>query len=367
MLNANKILFILHLPPPLHGAGKVGLMLKESEVINDSFNSKYVNLSLSRSLLEIGKKPIVKILRYFVILYKCLHNLILFKPDVCYFTLSTKGSGLYKDVPLILLVKLFRVKLLYHLHNKGVSNRSDVMLDDFLYRLVFHNSFVILLSKNLYKDVDKYVQPEQVFYCPNGIPKSDLKNTNRNKDRKIFNILFLSNLIDSKGVYILLEACRQLKERKINYSCLYVGAIGDISEINFTKKVKELNLLDHVRYLGKRYGVEKDELLNNADILVLPTLNDCFPLVLLEAMQFYLPVISTHEGGIPDIVQDKKTGYLVEKNDVVELTNKIENLINEPELVNVMGIAAHMRFRENYTLEIFEKRMKAILNDVLGQ
>jgi glycosyltransferase involved in cell wall biosynthesis len=367
MLKASKILFIMHLPPPIHGAGKVGLMLKESEIIGGSFNSKYVNLSLSHSLSEIGKNHIVKISRYFLILYKCLYNLLFFRPDVCYFTLSTKGFGFYKDVPLIFLVKLFKVKLLYHLHNKGVSDKSNKMLDDCLYRLVFNHSFVILLSKNLYADVDKYVQVNQVYYCPNGVPKPDIKNANRTKDAVIFNILFLSNLIESKGVYILLEACKQLKERKINFNCLYVGGIGDISEIDFNNKVKELNLINHVRYLGKRFGVEKDEIFNNADILVLPTLNDCFPLVLLEAMQFYLPVISTFEGGIPDIVQDKKTGYLVLKNDVFDLTNKIESLINDPELMNSMGIAAHRRFKENYTLEMFEIKMKAILNDVLSQ
>ena len=364
MSNPKKILFILHFPPPMHGAAKVGLLLKESKTVNNFFNTKYINLGLSRSVNEIGKNPFVKISRYLLILYKCLINLFFFKPELCYFTLTSKGLGFYKDIPIIFLIKLFNVKIVYHLHNKGVNEKSNKFLDDFLYSYVFKNSFLILLSNKLYSDIKKYVDISQVYYCPNGIPKSNIKADKHSNKSAIFNILFLSNLIESKGAYILLEACRILKTKQLNFYCTYVGGIGDISEIDFNNKIKEFGLISHVQYLGKRYGIEKNIFLNNSDILVLPSLNDCFPLVLLEAMQFYLPVISTIEGGIPDIIQDKKTGYLVSKNDIITLTEKIEFLINNPELKNDMGIAANKRYKENYTLEIFEKKIKDILNNI---
>ncbi len=364
MLKTKKILFIMHFPPPIHGAAKVGLLLKQSKTINNFFNSKYINLGLSQSVKEIGKNPFVKISRYLLILYKCLIKLIFFKPELCYFTLTSKGLGFYKDIPIIFLIKLFNVKIVYHLHNKGVSEKSNELLDDFLYNYVFKNSFVILLSNNLYSDIKKYVDISQVYYCPNGIPKSDIKADKYSNKSATFNILFLSNLIESKGAYVLLEACRILQNKQINFYCTYVGGVGDISEADFNNKIKEFGLISHVQYVGKRYGIKKDIILNNSDILVLPTLNDCFPLVILEAMQFYLPVISTIEGGIPDIVQNKKTGYLVSKNDIIALTEKIEFLINNPELKKAMGIAANKRYKENYTLEIFENKIKDILNNI---
>ena len=94
-----------------------------------------------------------------------------------------------------------------------------------------------------------------------------------------------------------------------------------------------------------------------SDIFVHPTLNDCFPLVLLEAMQNSLPIITTDEGGIPDIVLDKKTGYIVPKANSQALAEKIEILINNAELRLQMGDTASQRFNDLFTLEEFESRI----------
>ena len=89
-----------------------------------------------------------------------------------------------------------------------------------------------------------------------------------------------------------------------------------------------------------------------------------FPLVLLEAMQFELPIISSNEGGIPDIVKDSETGFIVEKQKPKQLAEKIKWLIDHPEEVRLMGEKGQKYFLEHYTLEIFEKRMTHILNQI---
>jgi glycosyltransferase involved in cell wall biosynthesis len=82
-------------------------------------------------------------------------------------------------------------------------------------------------------------------------------------------------------------------------------------------------------------------------------------------MQHGLPVISTAAGGIPDIVDDGLTGFIVEKQNPLALADKIEELILNPELRIKMGKAGQQKFREQYTLEHFEKRMFEIINSVL--
>ena len=104
-----------------------------------------------------------------------------------------------------------------------------------------------------------------------------------------------------------------------------------------------------------------------SDIFVLPTYNDCFPLVLLEAMSFSLPIISTFEGGIPDIVNDELTGYLVQQRDSVALAEKIELLIQNPDLRKKMGIAGRKIFLQKFTLDKFENRLISILQPVIQQ
>lgn len=358
-----KILFVLHLPPPVHGAATVGLQIKNSKVVNETFDCKYINLGTSVTIEEIGKRRFVKLLRYLAILWKVLKAVLVHQPDLCYLSMTSKCTPFYKDASLAMLVKLLGVKVVYHFHNKGVSVNQDRFIDDLLYRIVFKGSEVILLSPNLYPDVQKYVDSKQVYYCPNGIMDVG-RSLKLYEDNKVVQLFFLSNLMESKGVYLLLEACRQLKQRKLVFQCTFVGGIGDINREQFESMLMKMNLTDTVRYVGEKFGKEKAEIFSSTDIFVHPTLNDCFPLVLLEAMQYSLPVVSTFEGGIPDIVDDGVTGFLVPKNDTEKLVERLELLIENPDMRWRMGTAAREKFEREFISDRFEKQMTHILQHI---
>jgi len=121
---------------------------------------------------------------------------------------------------------------------------------------------------------------------------------------------------------------------------------------------------DTVCYLGKKYGADKYEIYADADIFVLPTFyeNECFPLVLLEAMQFSLPLVSTKEGGIPDIIEEGVNGLMVSPRNPVHLAKKLASLIEDAELRALMGKNAYTKYKRSYTLELFERRFLSILN-----
>ena len=125
----------------------------------------------------------------------------------------------YKDFVVVELIKLLGYKVIVHYHNKGVATCQDKWLDDKLYRIFFKNIKVILLADALYQDVEKYVKREYVFICPNGIPTSlDVEPTSE-RNNVIPQLLFLSNLLVDKGVLVLLDALKILKERGI-FFCL---------------------------------------------------------------------------------------------------------------------------------------------------
>ena len=84
-------------------------------------------------------------------------------------------------------------------------------------------------------------------------------------------------------------------------------------------------------------------------------------------MQFSLPVVSTFEGGIRDIVDDGETGYLVPQKDVAALAEKLEILIKDSELRQQIGIAGRVKYEKEYTLNTFEIRFKEILNKILSK
>lgn len=359
-----KILFILHFPPPVHGAAMVGKYIMESEIVNSSFHTKYINLGTSRSVDEIGSGGIRKWIRYFQLLWKTFFIVLKFKPQLVYITLTAKGGGFYKDAIIALMVKAFRKKVVYHFHNKGVQDRQENFFDHRLYKAVFKNANVILLSKHLYSDVKKYVPVDKAYFCPNGIPEIVYNPEIRPEKEKI-NILFLSNLILAKGVFVLLEACKLLKDKKLNFNVTFIGAAGDISVTQFQSSINKHDLNTVVRYVGKKYGAEKDQFFQQADIFVFPSFNETFGLVNLEAMQHSLPVISTFEGGIPDVVENGITGFLVSQRDIHSLAEKLEILIKNPQLRTSMSAAGRKKYEKEFTLRAFETRFVSILKELV--
>lgn len=122
-------------------------------------------------------------------------------------------------------------------------------------------------------------------------------------------------------------------------------------------------IVNVITYYGKKFGDNKENFFNDADIFVFPTYypNECFPLVLLEAMQHGLPCISTKEGGIPDIIQDGRTGLLVGRRNSKDLAEKIAWMIDHPTERTAMGIAGCRLYRNKFTLLAFENMFANIL------
>jgi len=360
-----KVLFILHLPPPVTGAGMVGKYIKENENLNLKYDADFINLTTAFSLNSIGKGSLKKYITIIIVFFRILKALLSKKYDLCYMTLTAKGAGFYKDVLIVTLLKIFRKKIVYHFHNKGVKTRAHKKVDNFLYKFTFKNTKSILLAKSLYQDIEDFVSKEDVLYCPNGIPDIDIPIITNNKKKiesDTCKLLFLSNMMEEKGVYILLEACKLLDQKNMTYECHFVGDWLDITLEKFDKKCLDLGLKSNIIAHGKKYGKEKIDAYLSSDFFILPTYNDCFSLVLLEAMQAKLPVISTYTGGIPDIIVNNETGFLIENKNAGILAKKIEELILAPEVRKKMAQLGRKRYEELFTLEAFNAKFLSTIN-----
>jgi glycosyltransferase involved in cell wall biosynthesis len=366
----NKILFILHLPPPIHGAAMVGQYIQQSKFINNAFDCDYINLSTSKKLTEIGRGIFNKFFTFAKLYFQVISLVRKNSYDLCYLTINSKGPGFYKEIIIVFLLKIFNKNVVYHYHNKGITQEQNKWLLNRLYYYQFRNSRVILLSKLLYPDITKFLTKEKVFYCPNGIPvinelNFELLSLNR-KAKSVVEILFLSNMMNEKGVYTLLEACKILYNKGVIFITWFVGPWVDIKENEFNNFISNNNLKENVFYCGTKYDNEKSVHFASADIFSLPTMNDCFPLVVLEAMQYGLPIISTYEGAIPEIVEDSINGYIVPRKNPVILAEKIEYLINNPQLRIEMGRRGRKKFEDLFTFEKFENNFINTLKEVIG-
>jgi len=360
-----KALFVCPLPPPVHGSAMVSSQIRESRAIGDRFAGRFVNLSTSRKISEIGHFSIMKPARYIASLAKTFFLLLTIRFDICYLAITCHGAGFVKDAPFVLLCKLFGRKVVIHQHNKGMSQSVGYSFFRWLLKLVYRNVKVILLSDRLYPDIEQIVDRSQVRICPNGIPDVTCPDK---LCGDVPEILFVSNLLVSKGIFLLMDALAFLKAKGVCFHCSVVGAeTGEIDRFSLESFIKTKFLENDVEYLGKKTGAEKDACYEKADIFVLPTMNECFGLVLLEAMRAGTACISTPEGGIPDVIVDGETGFLVDSGNEMALADSIERLILDRQLCKAMGVAGRKRYEANFTQESFEQNMLGILISVAEQ
>lgn len=334
----SKILFIMHMPPPVHGAAMMGKYIHDSKLINDKFECHYINLTTAKSLQDIGKGGIKKLWKFVCLLARIVKSLFSIHPQMVYVTPNSHGGAFYKDFVVVELIKLLGYKVIVHYHNKGVATCQDKWLDDKLYCIFFKNIKVILLADALYQDVEKYVKRENVFICPNGIPTSlDVEPTSE-RNNVIPQLLFLSNLLIDKGVLVLLDALKILKERGYSFICNFVG--GETAEIDaarFAEEVEKRGLNDMAVYLGKKYGAEKNEEYRKSDVFVFPSLNEAFPLVNLEAMEFKLPIVASDVGGVTAEIKNGENGFVCEPGNTDAFVESISKLLDKSRFSDGLG------------------------------
>lgn len=353
-----KVLAILQLPPPVHGASVMNRAVVDSRLLNKFFDIECLPLYYSTKLKDISRFHFNKLIitcRLIIKIIKCLKNN---RYELIYFTISPTGYAFYRDAIFTFILKAFGAKILFHLHGKGIQNslhRNRIQYA--ICRYVFKNTDVIVLSGQLANDLDN-ISVLNIHTINNGIEIDAPQNLKIKRFDESINILFLSNLIRNKGIFVFIEALITLRKVGIPFKASIVGNESkSVSIVELKNMLKKSNIDQYVSIKGPKYGHDKSQIIHNADIFCLPTLNEAFPLVLLEAMQHGKAIISTKEGAIPEIIKDKFEGILVDKNDAKQLSNALIELIENEKLRNSMGHAAKNKFLTSYTLDIFEHKM----------
>ena len=358
---AIKILYFIQLPPPVHGVSIINKQVYESEFINKGIEKSLLEIRFSSQLSHLRKLTFQKIYQLIRLSFRLTRRLINFRPDFIYFSIMPVGKGLWRDLIFVIIIKLFNVTPVYHLHNKGIERRSRCLLMKWIYRFVFRNSLVIHLSENLVRKeiLSLGLRNIKIQIIPNGIKKVIIPE-NRNKPDYI-NILYLSNLFPGKGFHELIEVFGKLAKDDSN---IYLHIAGGFPYLGIRKKVKKQilksGLSSRIFLKGPRYDEEKSRIYGEADIFVFPSFfrQECFPLVIIEAMQAGLPVITTREGAIPEIIDNEINGIIINQKDNEALEYQIKRLVNDINLRSNLGSAAKKKFNENFTLEHFEKNMR---------
>lgn len=363
-----KILYFIQLPPPIHGVSIINKQVYESEVINRGFQKSLLEIRFSSSLSQLRRLTFKKIYQLIRLTIRLTCKLKEFRPDYIYFSIMPVGKGFWRDLIFVIIIKLFRVMPIYHLHNKGIEKKSKFLLMRWIYQFTFRNSLIIHLSENLVRQEILSLDLKNVRkgIIPNGVRIEMIPEKRNNPDH--VNILYLSNLFPGKGFNELIQVFRKLAA---NYSNIYLQIVGGFPYKGIRRKLKsqiiKSELSERIFLKGPRYDNDKLKFYSEADIFVFPSFfrQECFPLVILEAMQAGLPIITTKEGAIPEIIDNEIDGIIINQKDNNALEYQIKRLLMDNNLRSKLGSAAKKKFNENFTLEHFEKNMRKFFEQEL--
>lgn len=193
--------------------------------------------------------------------------------------------------------------------------------------------------------------PHKLALIPNGveIPRAVRSRMAVRKDlelgREVVAII-VARIDGRKGHDTLLRALARLSHRKIQITTLIVGDGAERTALQ--DMARGVGLGDrHVRFLGHR--VDVPDLLAASDIFVLPSITEGMPLAVLEAMAQRLPVIATPVGGVPELLESGREGFLVPVEDVAALADRMAELIEDPARREHMGRAGFRRVEQHYS------------------
>jgi len=185
----------------------------------------------------------------------------------------------------------------------------------------------------------------------------DLNVKPTTKDSDTFTVLYVGELIKLKGVNHLLSAFQSVYRECSQVRLTIIGDGECRTELG--RMAEEMDIADYVKFTGFLKPEKVKEHMLESDVLVLPSVTEGLPRVIIEAMAMGLPIIATDVGSIKELVKDGENGFLVKPMDIDALTKTILNLTGNREREIKMGLNSKRLIQEAgdlYTMEGYARR-----------
>jgi len=361
-----KVLLISPSPPPVGGIQSWTINLINHFRYQDQIELCYEDTAVKyRGVLELNiwnritagirvTKDVIKAMKQLI----RIHN-----PDVIHLT-SSASLALLKDYLIIREAKKFNVPVIIHWHfgripDLAIKKNWEWYLISFLIRRI---SFSIVIDNHSYKSLCD-AGFKNVANIPNPVSEELVKiaNNQKNVERQIEEgkVVFVGHVYVNKGIYELVEACVSLP---VVNQLKVIGPIMNEVQPELEKIASKRGSGEWLILTGAKSSEEVFAEIRSAELLVLPSYTEGFPIVILEAMAMGCPVVATNVGAISDMLNinsDLPAGICISVKDIEALKVSIEKLLSDKELSTKYGQNGLIRVLENFTADkIFKEYQK---------
>lgn len=304
---------------------------------------------------------------------RLLIDLLIYKPNIVYFTCSPSVGFAFRDAPQILLSKLFSVKVVIHLRGgnlegfwgggyfrRFLANRGSKLAD-----------YIFVITRDCETVAREKFGDGKVVYIPNFIDINATSEAGNNIPKEIdkdkFNIIHVAFQYKGKGTFEIIEAAKELSD---NVNILLIGVVSEDNRVAIEDAIEKNGVGDRVQLLGVRHKPTLWDYYKNADLFLFPTYSEGFPNVIMEAMLYGLPILATDVGNIADMVGaagEKPAAILLENADTpdpAEIADKIKNLIDNTELRRQLSKNGFERVKKYYSLEVVIPQLEVVLQAI---
>jgi glycosyltransferase involved in cell wall biosynthesis len=298
------------------------------------------------------------VIAYFTVLF-----LLIFDKRIKILHIHTSADlSFYRKMLFVNLSKLFNKKIVIHIHASRFKDfykksKNKKCIIDTLNKA----DIVITLSKSWEKWFQSIGIPDEKIVVLNNIVDYPTEQ-NILKEEKV-KLLFLGEIGERKGVFDVLQVLAENKSFYKNKIIFRIG--GNKLEDELNAFIHDNGLSDFVKFEGWVSGDKKIELLNWADVFILPSFNEGLPIAVLEAMSYGCAIISTPVGGILEVLHDYKNGIVVTPGIHEEIHHAISYVINNPVKIHSFGVKSKEIVASFYPSSVLVN-LKEIYNNLIN-
>lgn len=279
--------------------------------------------------------------------------------DIVHIHMAERGSFYRKSI-YIIIAKLLKKKSIVHFHGAEFDEfynlESSKIQKKYIRYILDKSNLIIALGSSWKKKIKNYTNTE-IVVLSNAVevPSNNFYNLN-NK-----NIVLLGRLEQRKGTFDLLDIADNILHEDLSFNLVLAGD-GNLDVVK--RKIEGLKFKNNVKILGWINKEQREELLKNTAIFVLPSYNEGMPMAILEAMSYGIPLVVSDVGDIPYVVKEGENGYLIKAGDKKQLEDRLLKLIKDNELRSKISINNYLKVNKDFNLKFNLQRLSKIYKEL---
>lgn len=256
-------------------------------------------------------------------------------------------------------IKCFLSDLICLFH-KDYKNTICVSKSKLASELLKKKNFKTIYTIGVGLDTDRFEDNESTNDKINKIIRERKENNTKY-------LLYVGKIEERRNILFLIDVLREETKKNANIKLIMIGNGKEKYVKKSLEYSKEKNVLNQIEYIKSATQGELTAIYKNVDLFLLPTKYEIFGMVLLEAMYFGIPVITTYNGGSSTLISDKKNGFICEENRLDAWTETIDIVLNRCDYWNEISNNEKRTIYNNFTWDIISERFIEVYKKMISE